>query len=210
MEKKVDDIDAVRTLVETLKGFDTKDQQRIIRWTAEKLNLPSPFGQPASRPSEPSAHGLPQSPSHALRPSDAATPGSGKDIRSFVEMKRPRSDVQFAATVAYYYQFEAPEAERKAAINKEDLQDACRKAGRKRPPNPFATLNNARNLGLLDKGDAKGSFSINSVGENLVAMTLPGDGTNGNKPSKKKAKGNSKKKLGTGQAKKAASKAKKA
>jgi hypothetical protein len=48
-----------------------------------------------------------------------------QDIKSFVTAKNPRSDVQFAATVAYYFQFEAPQSERKSAINKDDLQDAC-------------------------------------------------------------------------------------
>jgi len=32
-----DDLDAVRTVVEALDGFEAKDQERIIRWTREKL-----------------------------------------------------------------------------------------------------------------------------------------------------------------------------
>ena len=35
------------------------------------------------------------------------------------------------------------------------------------------TLNNAKNQGYLDSAE-RGAFQINSVGENLVAMTLPG------------------------------------
>ena len=35
------------------------------------------------------------------------------------------------------------------------------------------TLNNAKNMGLLDSGSEAGRFAVNSVGENLVAMTLP-------------------------------------
>jgi hypothetical protein len=52
----------------------------------------------------------------------------------------------------------------------------------------------------LDRGLEKGTFTINSVGENLVAMTLPGDGTTSAKASRKKrspkkaAKGAKKKK----------------
>ena len=46
-------------------------------------------------------------------------------------------------------------------------------------------LNNAHTLGLLDRGAEKGTYSINSVGENLVAMTLP-DGTAAAKSGKKK------------------------
>lgn len=51
--------------------------------------------------------------------------------------------------------------------------------------NPYQTLSNAHNLGLLDRGSEKGMFTINTVGENLVAMTLP-DGSSGAKPGKKR------------------------
>jgi hypothetical protein len=40
--------------------------------------------------------------------------------------------------------------------------------------NPTQTLRNAKTLGYLD-GTSPGEFGINSVGENLVAMTLPGN-----------------------------------
>jgi hypothetical protein len=95
--------------------------------------------------------------------------------------------VQFAAAVAYFYRFEAPPAERKDVINKEDLQEATRKAGRERFANPLKTLANAHQIGLLDKGSEKATFTINSVGENLVAMTLPGEGSSSVKPAKKRA-----------------------
>lgn len=114
-----------------------------------------------------------------------------QNIKSFVTAKNPRSDVQFAATVAYYFQFEAPQSERKSAINKDDLQDACRKVGRERFKNPYQTLVNAHTLWLLDKGAEKATYSINSVGENLVAMTLPGDINPLSKPAKKRVKKNS-------------------
>ena len=42
-----DDLEAVRMLVETLQGFDAKDQERIIRWAREKIGLqPSTPQQP--------------------------------------------------------------------------------------------------------------------------------------------------------------------
>ena len=120
------------------------------------------------------------------------------DIKTFIAAKKPNKDVQFAAAVAYYHRFEAPPAERKDVINKEDLQEAARKANRDRFANPLQTLSNAHTLGLLDKGSEKATFTINSVGENLVAMTLPGDGTTttkqrGKKRAPKKARKSSKK-----------------
>src|SRR5258706_15661027 len=97
-------------------------------------------------------------------PQAPVTAGGGIDIKTFIATKQPRRDIQFAAAVAYYYRFEAPLAERKDAINKDDLQEATRKAGRERFGNPLQTLNNAHTLGLLDRGSDKRTFTINSVG----------------------------------------------
>src|SRR5262249_54251804 len=137
----------------------------------------------ASRLPETTPTGTP-SPTSAHVP--ASSGGGTMDIKSFIAAKNPAKDVQFAAVVAYYYRFEAPPAERKDAINQTDLQEAARKAGRQRFGRPIQTLNNAHKLGLLDKGSERGTFTINSVGENLVAMTLPGDGTTNFKPQQRK------------------------
>jgi hypothetical protein len=175
---KTDDLEAVRTLVETLKDFQPDEQQRIFRWAAEKLgmSLPAASGYTPPPPSPGTSSALPPTP---------PAPGGATDIKTFMADKKPRNDVQYAAAVAYYHRFEAPPAERKEAINKEDLQEATRRSGRDRFGNPLQTLNNAHTLGLLDRGAEKGTFVINSVGENLVAMTLP-DGGAPKKPPKKK------------------------
>jgi hypothetical protein len=160
-----DDLDAVRTLVSTLEPFDTGEQERIIRWAREKLGLVTEKGQELQR-------------------QDRIDPGQGEqghqtgsqhsqDIKTFVTAKNPANDVQFAATVAYFYRFEAPASGQKDAIAADDLQEACRMIGRERLGNPGQTLRNAHHLGLLDKTDKPGLFSVNTVGENLVAMTLP-------------------------------------
>jgi hypothetical protein len=176
---KTDDLEAVRIVVETLKDFQPDEQQRIFRWAAEKLGMSLPaassYTPPPSSPGTPSA--LPPTP---------PVPGGTIDIKTFMADKKPRNDVQYAAAVAYYYRFDAPPADRKEAINKDDLQEATRKSGRDRFGNPLQTLNNAHTLGLLDRGAEKGTFVLNSVGENLVAMTLP-DGGTPKKPVKKKA-----------------------
>jgi len=109
------------------------------------------------------------------------------DIKSFVAAKAPKSDVQYAATVAYYYRFEAPPERRRHTIDGDALQEAARLAGRPRLSNPRATLNNAKTLGYLDS-TSPGEFGINSVGENLVAMALPGNGEAGARGKTKKAK----------------------
>jgi hypothetical protein len=181
MKKELDDLKAVRTLVSILEGFEKTDQERVIRWAREKLGLPS------ATSGTPLIHG----PDKPLKLGEAlltgGSAGAGKDIKAFVAEKRPATDNHFTATVAYYYRFEAPEAQRKDAITAEDLQDACRKAGRERLKNPGQTLINAHSAGLLDKAE-RGAYAINSVGENLVAMTLPGEaaGSSGAKRGTKK------------------------
>lgn len=185
MAKGGDKFEAARSVAETIKDFDPADQEMIFRWAAESLGLPAPFR--ASLPFKPVHHHTAEPvaaadateiPSYAVSP---ATSQSSQDIKSFVAAKMPRSDVQFVATVAYYYQFVAPPSEKKAALTKDHLLEAFRKVGgRKIPPHPEMTLNNAYTSGLLDRPE-KGVYTINSVGENLVTMTLPGDGSTTNK-----------------------------
>lgn len=160
MSKATDDLEAVRVLAETLKPFEAKDQERIIRWARERLGLQ--FSTQADTQEKPLEG---QSPTLVQKKIT-------RDIKTFIEEKNPTADTHFAATVAYYYKFEAPEAERKDSITASDLQEACRKKGRERLRNPGQTLINAHRDGLLDRVGA-GGYAINTVGENLVAMTLP-------------------------------------
>jgi hypothetical protein len=188
---KTDDLEAVRTVVDALKDFKLEEQQRIFRWAAEKLGMSVPVGTgqvttvgaPATTPATPTI-------------TPAVPTGAATDIKKFMGEKQPRNDVQYAAAVAYYYRFEAPPAEKKDTINKDDLQEATRKSGRDRFTNPLQTLNNAHTLGLLDRGPEKGTFVINSVGENLVAMTLPDGSVAKKTPRKKPAKAAKKAKKG--------------
>jgi hypothetical protein len=182
---KPDDLEAVRTISAALNGFSPEEQERILRWVREKVGL-APTGRafPEARTTLPAG---------VIRPETPQTPAvpvsSGKDLKSFIAGKNPRNDIQFAAAVAYFYRFESAPEQRKNEIDAAILQDACRLAGRERFKNPRVTLNNAKNLGLLDSANEAGKFSINTVGENLVAMTLPGDSaTKKKKKSKQKNK----------------------
>jgi hypothetical protein len=161
----MDDLEAVRGIVEILAQFDEKEvQQRIIRWSLEKSGLQvAPLAAPEGRTVNESNDTQFQ----------ARHPNDGTDIKSFITQKSPSSDNQFAAAVAYYYSFEAPAAEKKGSISAADLTDACRMVGRARLGDPAKTLGNAMSMGYLDKID-RGTYKLNTVGENLVAMTLPG------------------------------------
>ncbi len=177
------DFDAAKAVAEQLKGMDKERQQRILRWVAESFSLDlgiAPAMERSTGETGTATGGLTLLRADTQQARRHQRPA---DIKSFVDSKSPKSDVQFAAVVAYFYRFEASAESRKDFIDAQVLQQAARLAGRRRLPSPLATLNNAKNLGYLDSPD-RGQFRINSVGENLVAMTLPGSET---ERSRKKA-----------------------
>jgi hypothetical protein len=183
MAKTADDLEAVRVVTTALGGFSPEEQERIIRWAREKLGLAAGPRNLQDTPAPPVS-----SPFPGDRPKTPG-PAPAKDLKTFVVGKSPKNDVQFAATVAYFYRFEAPPEQRRNEIDGVILQDACRLTGRERFKQPRTTLNNAKNLGLLDSGGEAGKFVINTVGENLVAMTLPGQSNSpakSRKPKKQK------------------------
>jgi hypothetical protein len=169
--KTPDDLEAVRSIAETLALFKEQERERILRWVRERL------GMVTSAPTD--LPGTPRVPSgplpSALNAPDPSRLGLGQDIKSFIDGRTPRNDVQLAATVAYYYRFVAPERDRKDAITADELIDACRLAQRRRPARARQTMFNALRGGVFDKV-GRGAFRLNSVGENLVAMVLPGAG----------------------------------
>jgi hypothetical protein len=162
-QSQSDDFDIAKTIFDQLKDLTPERQQRVLRWISEGLGVTSattpPVGNLAAQP--PTA------------PPPAVLSTGTTDIKSFIAAKSPKSDQQFAASVAYFYRFEAPPAQKRDSVNGDLLQEAARLAGRKRLANPRVTLNNAKAAGYLDSS-SPGEFAVNSVGENLVAMTLPG------------------------------------
>lgn len=163
------EFDAAKVIVEALKGLDPQQQDRAIRFASESVGLRTPTTLPASAPAPIASVPVGEGPQAATQNRVVV------DIKQFVDSKSPASDQQFATVVAYFYRFTAPEEHRKQSINAEDLKNAARLVGRKQPGNALATLNNAKNSGYLDSA-GKGQFEINSVGENLVAITLPSAG----------------------------------
>jgi len=132
MTAKLDDLEAVRILAETLQPFTSDDRERIIRWAREKLGMTTSAASALGSRVETTSDA----------PRDAVVTGSqgAVDIKKFVTEKSPKSDVQFAATVAYFYQFKSPENQRKESITREDLVEACQQVDRKRPKVPAQVL----------------------------------------------------------------------
>jgi hypothetical protein len=183
---QLDDLEAVRKVIDALTGFDPAEQERIVRWAREKVGLPSE-GQATSL-------GAARLSAGTLESAVQHPPRGSSDIKSFIAEKNPSTDAQFAATVAYYYRFDAPEHLRKESITADDLQEACRLVGRARLVRPAQTLVNTMAQGLLNRGE-RGAYTINTVGENLVAMALPGE-TGRVAPRKAKKKTSSKPRTG--------------
>lgn len=164
-----DDFDVAKNVSELLNGIEKTRQQRILRWVCERLELDGIQSLlPVPPPAPPGLDKLPPQAPHAGN--------QGKDIKTFINEKKPNSDVQFATAVAYYYRFEAPQSQRKESIGASVLLDAARLADYKRPKKALDALNNAKKRGYLD-GVERGLFQVNAVGENLVTMSMPG--TNG-------------------------------
>src|SRR6266851_2201197 len=188
---EIEDFDTAKAVFEKLKDVPAERRKRILTWVAEGLGVVLPAAPALVAPPMVTPH----APSTPVAPPGHSPQTPPTDIKTFVATKAPKSDVQFAATVAYYYRFEAPAASRRETIDGDTLQEAARLAGRNRLANPRTTLNNAKNLGYLD-GNSPGEFSINSVGENLVAMTLPGTPEGGGKAKRTKRTKRAKKKNG--------------
>ena len=159
-----DDLEAVRVIAETLKTFNDDDRERVIRWAREKLDMGAGGGAV-----------LPPAGPGSKAPSAPPPAPAAKDIRTFIDEKHPKNDIQLAAVVAFYHRFVALEGQRRESITKEDFLEGCRQSNRQRPPRPDQTMINAYQQGLLDRGEP-GQYVINSVGENLVAVVLPDDG----------------------------------
>jgi len=162
---------AAQKIVTELEGMPPEQQSLALKFAIETLGLKSPSSfSPATPHPGPTPQPTPASPIQASVHST--------DIRSFTAMKAPKSDQQFTAVVAYFYQFEAKPEERKESIDAETMKEAARLAGRAQVERWNMTLTNAKNAGYLDSaGDGK--YRLSSVGENLVAITLPGNGTSG-------------------------------
>jgi len=155
-EKKNNDLEAVRQISELLKDFNESERKRIIRWSFERLGMELDKFEKAPNQSQ-----------------FKTETNNNKSIKDFYNEKKPTSDTQFTVFVAYYYKFIAPEDQRNDFINSDILQNATRLVNRERLKKPIDTLNNCVKSGLLDKTKERGKFVINTVGENLIAMTLP-------------------------------------
>ncbi|HEY5279422.1 MAG TPA: hypothetical protein VIJ67_06685 [Pseudolabrys sp.] len=176
-------LDAALKIVAELTGMKAEQQSLALKFAMETLGLKPPTATPSAAPAQSTQSPQPTQ-SHTVSGADHST-----DIRSFTAIKAPKSDQQFTAVVAYFYQIEAKPEDRKEVIDADIMKEAARLAGRAQVARWNMTLTNAKNAGYLD-GAGNGKFKLSSVGENLVAITLPdgspGQGRNNTAKGKKK------------------------
>ena len=173
MSQNKDIFDASRDVSNILKPFDSAKRKMVISLASTSLGeeLFDTRGVNLVNSQKPDVQKYPEAP---IQHGNSAVQKQAKpiNIKSFIEQKKPTSDIHLVTTIAYYYAFEAPEEEKKESIGAEDLIEALRQSQQKRFKKPVQVLNNAKKRGLLDSA-GRGQFKINSVGENLVAMVLP-------------------------------------
>jgi hypothetical protein len=157
-------LEAAQKIVAELTGMTPEHQSLALKFAIETLGLQLPS---AARANPAMAATSPQQ-----APPQASGIGHSADIKSFTVLKAPKTDQQFTAVVAYFYQIEARPDDRKETIDADTMKEAARLAGRPQVARWNMTLTNAKNAGYLDAAGS-GKFKLSSVGENLVAITLP-------------------------------------
>lgn len=164
-------------IVNSLNGFSADTQSLAIKFAIETLGLQKTLGQfPKSFDSSLASAPLVTEQRTIVSGKGDDNSSTAIDIKSFTDSKSPKSDQQFVAVVAYYYQFKAPLEERKDSIDVDTLKDAARLVQWKQPSDWRFTLKNAKNAGILNSKGV-GGYCLSPVGENLVAITLPSNGT---------------------------------
>ncbi|PZR07342.1 MAG: hypothetical protein DI536_28235 [Archangium gephyra] len=176
-----------------LTGLSAEEQVLAVRFAVETLRLDfsSVYSPRTSHVPMPDRT-TPPTTGGGISHFDNGPRHASTDIKSFTNQKQPKSDQQFAAVVAYYFQFEARSEDRRETVNADIMKDAARLAGWPQVKRWAMTLHNAKNAGYLS-GAGTGEFKLSSVGENLVAITLPG-GSTVEKPTRSRPSPRSKKK----------------
>lgn len=163
------EMDVLRDVVTALAAVPPAAQVRILKYAREWLELPkdsaeSQFVIPARA----------ATPVHA-ESGNAEAPTWIPNIRTLRENKKPSTNVEMAALVAYYLSELAPEAERSDTLDSSMITKYFKQAGHPIPDKPVYTLRDAKNAGYFDTAE-RGQYKINPVGYNLVVHGLPREG----------------------------------
>lgn len=118
----------------------------------------------------------------AMAPAAPFGPPRLPNIRDLYAEKRPVSDTQTAALIAYYLSEVAPELERSDTVDTDLLVRYFKLCPRELPRHKRQVLQNAKRDGYLEPTTERGKFKLSAIGYNLVVHGLPaGPAAEGNR-----------------------------
>lgn len=187
MSDKIEkEIEAIKTILSTLQTLDKDVRSNVLEYVLKRIE----FDVSQLMPKQ--AQTFSDVNINTVSQPTAQQETSGIHIRTFKEMKGPKSALEMAAVVAYYLQYMAESSDRKDTIGTSDLETWFRIADYPLPSGEMRfVLTNARNAGYLDSA-GHGEYKLNAIGYNLIKHNLPRkDGgqskvTRGKKSSAKK------------------------
>jgi hypothetical protein len=156
------ELQAIQTILSALEPLDDEPRQRVISYILQRVKLSVTTSNPDISLSTTSTQSaIAQTPTFSVI-----------DIRTLKNQKNPRSASEMSALVAYYLAEFAPVEERKASIDRADVEKYFKQGGFILPKAIKQTLINATKAGYFDSvGDGK--YKLNPVGYNLVVHGLP-------------------------------------
>jgi hypothetical protein len=158
------EIRSLEQVIEALEPLDAAARSRVLDYAFKRLGINGI--EPAPVVGDPQL----EAPS-SIKELEAKTEGPA-DIRSLREEKQPKSANEMAAVVGYYLAEVAPAGERKTEIGTADIEKYFKQAQHRLPEAPSKTLRNAAAAGYFDSVE-RGLYTLNPVGHNLVAHSLP-------------------------------------
>lgn len=166
--KDDEELRAIQQVIDALSNLNSEARTRVISYVFQRLGISSPSplihtGMPGATPIPPMEIGA-----------AVAQPGRPQvDIRTFGQEKSPRSANERVAVLGYYLTELAPANERKPEISAGDITKYFKQAGFPLPGKAAMTLVHAKSAGYLDACAERGKYTLNPVGYNLVAHSLP-------------------------------------
>lgn len=169
------EIEAIKSLMTVLGPLQPKARQAALDYVLRRLDIKLDL--------ESSSDGhktdLPPGENSQAKPSEGEM-----HIKTFKELKSPKSDNEMAALVAFFLQHKAQD--KKDVITAKDIETQFKIAEYPLPKEPRYTLTNAKNAGYLDAAGV-GLYKLNPVGYNLIVHSLPRKGGAVAHPTRRKA-----------------------
>lgn len=163
---------AIDQIVGALESLDGDARKTAIEAACTHLKLSLGHVLQAPEPRDRPAQATASVTAATGRAAALVAPPAQTDIRSFKNLKNPKSAREMACVVAFYLQELAPDGERKDTISTADLEKYFKQAQFKLPEKIKQVLTDAKGAGYFDSS-ARGAYKLNAVGYNLVAHKLP-------------------------------------